>query len=87
MSEDKIVNGYYQTNITTSRGENSTYTAKYTIDKLQQLDLYKEIIDEVRRYVKNNMYYTLSDGNTSNYVIEKVEKDLLQILDKAKEEQ
>ena len=42
MSKDKIVNGYYQPNITTSKQyENSTYTMKYAnqeklIEKLQQ---------------------------------------------------
>ena len=42
----------------------------------------KDVIEEVREYAKNDMYYTLSDGNTSVYVIEKAEKELLQILDK-----
>ena len=41
MSEEKIVNNYYQTNIKTSRNEDSVYAMKYAsqqmlIDKLQQ---------------------------------------------------
>ena len=38
-----------------------------------------EVIEEVRQYVNNHMYYTLSDGNTSDYVIEKAEEELLQL--------
>lgn len=51
----------------------------------EKADLYKEVIDEVRKYAENDMYYTLSDGNTSDYTIEEAEKELLQILDKAKD--
>lgn len=48
-------------------------------------DKYKEVIEEVRKYVEDYMYYTLADGNTDDYVIEDAQKELLQILDKAKE--
>lgn len=41
MNEEKIINGYYQSNIKTSRNEDSVYAMKYAsqqmlIDKLQQ---------------------------------------------------
>lgn len=56
------------------------------IDELKQENKQlKEVIEEVRKYIEDDMYYTLSDGNTSDYVIEKTEKELLQILDKIKE--
>lgn len=52
----------------------------------EKADLYKEVIDKVRKYAENDMYYTLSDGNTSDYTIEEAEKELLQILDKGDKE-
>lgn len=89
MSEDKIVSGYYQSNITTSRCENSTYTMKYAIDKLQQENKkLKEIIEEVKKYIQENLF----KGNNGcgcwwqqfdDYTDAKSE--LLEILDKVKE--
>ena len=63
------------------RGSGKTYITKLE----QQLSLYKEVVEEVRKYAENDMYYTLSDGNTSDYTIEEAEKELLQILDKVKD--
>lgn len=54
MSKDKIVNGYYQSNITTSRGENITYTTEYTIDKLQQEN--KQLKLDYELYKDNHIY-------------------------------
>lgn len=81
MSKDKIVNGYYKTNITTSRGENSTYTTKYVIDKLQQENKQlKEVIEKVKTEISSLMskYFYEKD-----FCIEDIHLDkLLQILDK-----
>lgn len=54
MSKDKIVNGYYQPNITTSRGENITYTTEYAIDKLQQEN--KQLKLDYELYKDNCVY-------------------------------
>ena len=82
MSEDKIVNGYYQSNITTARKyENSTYTMKYAIDKLQQENQQlKEVIEEVREYTEELKPHWLGNDLVLNII-----DYLLQILDKAKE--
>lgn len=83
MNKDKIVNGYYQPNITTSRGENITYTTEYAIDKLQQENKQlKEVIEEVRGYVNNHIHQETFTGYMDSYELRK----LLQILDKVKGE-
>ena len=64
MSEEKIVNNYYQTNIKTSRNEDSVYAMKYAsqqmlIDKLQQenqrlkdeLEWYKQQCDDLEMQI------------------------------------
>lgn len=50
---------------------------------VQQLDKYKEVIEEAREYIKDSCYYPELE-NYSNMTSEEV-KELLQILDKAKE--
>lgn len=52
--------------------------------KDKQLDLYKSVIEEVREYIEDSCYYPELE-NYSNMTSEEV-KELLQILDKAKEE-
>ena len=55
--------------------------------KLQQENKkYKEVINKAIKYIDNDMYYTLDDGNTSCFVIEKVEKELLDILKEVEHE-
>lgn len=91
MNKDKIVNGYYQPNITTSRGENITYTAKYAIDKLQQeIEQLKEVIEEVREYIIKHQHISrlsFKDGKYEyvDYELSCDAKEMLQILDKVKE--
>ena len=66
--------------------ENSNNRREETIISLrheQQLDLYKEVIEEVRECIKDTCYYPELE-NYSNMTSEEV-KELLQILDKAKE--
>jgi len=68
MSEEKIVNNYYQTNIKTSRNEDSVYAMKYAsqqmlIDKLQQenrqlkeqIKLEVKVRDENHEYLHNQL--------------------------------
>lgn len=50
---------------------------------LNTLDLYKEVIEEAREYIKDSCYYPELE-NYSNMTSEEV-KELLQILDKVKE--
>lgn len=84
MSKDKIVNGYYQTNITTSRGENITYTTEYAIDKLQQENKQlKGVIEEVREKLKLERKVALSLKHP--YTVSNID-EVLQILDKVKGE-
>lgn len=65
--------------------ENNMSMQEEMVRTWEKADLYKEVIEEVRKYAENDMYYTLSDGNTSDYTIEEAEKELLQILDKVKD--
>ena len=41
---------------------------------------YKEVIDKTIEYIEKDMWNTLDDGNTSCYVIERAEEELLSIL-------
>ena len=50
---------------------------------LKQLELYKEVIEEVREHIEDSCYYPELE-NYSNMTSEEV-KELVQILDKAKE--
>lgn len=65
MSEEKIVTGYYQSNIKTSRNEDSVYAMKYAsqqmiINKLQEENKYLnvsliqkvKIISELEKWLK-----------------------------------
>ena len=40
----------------------------------------KEVIDKTIEYIEKDMWNTLDDGNTSCYVIERAEEELLSIL-------
>ena len=40
----------------------------------------KEVIDKTIEYIEKDMWNTLDDGNTSCYVIERAEEELLNIL-------
>lgn len=63
--------------------EQKDFWRKEFVDKKEQLDLYKEVIEEVREYIKDACYYYDLENYssmTSNEV-----KELLQILDKVKE--
>lgn len=75
MNKDKILNGYYQTNITTSRGENITYTTEYAIDKLQQENerLKKALLD-IKEQTKmlNNADFVIGNLLTYSSLIEKI---------------
>ena len=75
MNKENIL--YYQSNIKTSRNEDSLYAMKYAnqqmlIDKLeQQCKKQKEVIDKAIEYINENLiissildgkkYYTISD--------------------------
>lgn len=65
MKEERLVDGYYQSNIKTSRNEDSVYAMKYAsqqilIDKLEeenkslqsQLKAKEEVIKEARKYIE-----------------------------------
>lgn len=49
----------------------------------KQLDLYKEVIEEVREYVENNDNFELVDLYSQS-MADGIQKELLQILDKVK---
>lgn len=87
MSKEKIVSGYYQPNITTARYENSTYTTKYAIDKLQQENnQLKEVIEEVReKVVELKKRFKQEEHQGTAYDDDLEYEELLQILDKVKE--
>lgn len=68
MKEERLVDGYYQSNIKTSRNEDSVYAMKYAsqqilIDKLEeknkslqsQLKAKEEVIKEVRETIKTKL--------------------------------
>ena len=44
----------------------------------------KEVIDKTIEYIEKDMWNTLDDGNTSCYVIERAEEELLSILKEVK---
>lgn len=66
--------------------EESTINFRECLNKLK---LYKEVIEEVREYIDNNSHYFAIDCSSPGFVIDKEERvfceDLLQILDKVKE--
>lgn len=63
MDKENIL--YYQTNIKTSRNEDSVYAIKYAsqqmlIDKLeQQVKKQKEVIDKAIKYIEENTCWEL----------------------------
>lgn len=101
MSEEKIVNNYYQTNIKTSRNEDSVYAMKYAsqqmlIDKLQQenqelkeqLEKRDNVLDEIREYIETHVKEHIHDDydvTLYNSLNQDECDELLQILDKVKE--
>ena len=46
----------------------------------------KEVIDKTIEYIEKDMWNTLDDGNTSCYVIERAEEELLSILKEVEDE-
>lgn len=82
MSKDKIVNGYYQPNITTSRGENITYTTEYAIEKLQQENqqLKEEINKISKKEVKvRDMLYSIENGTLTRERLMQIEEVLFEL--------
>lgn len=75
---EKIVNGYYQTNIKTSRNEDSVYAMRYAnqqmlIDKLQQENQKcKEAIDKLKTNIENDIdgFRTINEFGESNKILE-----------------
>ena len=80
MSEDKIVNGYYQSNIKTSRNEDSVYAMKYAsqqmiIDKLQNnWNELKEWLEQIQDYHIGQRGLV---DNEFNYALESEDIDVL----------
>ncbi len=87
MDKENIL--YYQSNIKTSRNEDSVYAMKYAsqqmlIDKLeQQCKKQKEVIDKIKEYIKERFYFNEETGEYS--LLHTFDKDnikeLLQILE------
>ena len=94
MDKENIL--YYQSNIKTSRNEDSVYAMKYAsqqmlIDKLeQQCKKQKEVINNIIEYIKENMY-SYYDNNGEKCIEETVfersvnPKELLDILKEVSE--
>lgn len=87
MDKENIL--YYQSNIKTSRNEDSVYAMKYASqqmlkDKLeQQCKKQKEVIDKIKEYIKERFYFNEETGEYS--LLHTFDKDnikeLLQILE------
>ena len=96
MSEEEIeiIQKEIRANILASNCDLASDSDKEEWDKavkaqtklLQQYNQLKEVIEEVREYIKNKGSYVDSyDGQTIFYLGEENQIELLQILDKAKE--
>ena len=93
VNEEKIINGYYQSNIKTSRNEDSVYAMKYAnqqmlIDKLQQenarlKDKIEKIIEYVNHYETIRGYYEYEECGYDEYNYEEDLKE--ELLEKLKE--
>lgn len=71
----KNINDTFTLNLAISLWEDSK---KYKVDS----EFYKQGLKEIKKYAGYEMYYTLNDGNTDDSVMEKTEKEILQIIDK-----
>ncbi len=83
MNEEKIINGYYQSNIKTSRNEHSVYAMKYAsqqmiINKLQQENSQlKERIDKAIECIEKQKTKMYKNRNKiALFVLMKLEKIL-----------
>lgn len=89
MDKENIL--YYQSNIKTSRDENSVYAMKYAnqqmlIDKLeQQCQKQKEVIDKAIEYINDNLIISSILDGKKYYTINNYSFDYRELLDILKE--